>query len=433
MRPAFLRLLLALALIVAACTPRAAATTGASASSASPVGTLRAGTSGDYPPLSRWTGDEPRPLGFAPSLVEAFAASQRLDVAWTRFRWPGLVADLRAGKFDLAADGITVTVERSVTGRFTVPIARGGAVLLLRRPPWAPAGDGAGGALAAVRAIDLPALRVVVNRGGYLERVTRGLLHHAHIEAIPDNAAVRDAFARHEADAAMTNTYEAPRWAEGLGDLESLGPLTHDVTALWVRADRGDLAERLDAWLLEEEETGRLGRLRTRDLGPGGGAATARPVSALLAATAERLALMPFVAAAKARSGQAVEDTAQEARVIAAARESVARAAAAHGVRSPPRDAVDAFFRAEIEGAKAIQERAPRDVPGAPLSLDADLRPAISRITSRMAFLVVRVPHGTAQAKVIAEARSVLAETGLGAARIDELAETITALGNSQP
>ncbi len=59
------------------------------------------------------------------------------DVVWTRFKWPELIADLRAGQFDVAADGITVRPERSVAGRFTVPIARGGAVLLLRRPSWA--------------------------------------------------------------------------------------------------------------------------------------------------------------------------------------------------------------------------------------------------------------------------------------------------------
>ncbi|HSO39531.1 MAG TPA: transporter substrate-binding domain-containing protein, partial [Labilithrix sp.] len=91
---------------------------------------LRAGTSGDYAPLSIWQGD--RIDGFAPALVTAFARRERLEVAWTRFRWPTLTGDLRAGRFDLAADGITVRPERSIAGRFTVPVARGGAVLLVR-------------------------------------------------------------------------------------------------------------------------------------------------------------------------------------------------------------------------------------------------------------------------------------------------------------
>jgi cyclohexadienyl dehydratase len=385
---------------------------------------LRAGTSGDYPPLSIWKDD--RVQGFAPALVTAFANATKMEIGWTRFGWPGLYEDLRAGRFDLAADGITVRPERSIGGRFTVPIARGGAVLLLRRPAWAPpASEGA----TALAAIDRPALRVVVNQGGHLERVARGLLHSAEIRAIADNDAVFAAFARGEADAAMTNTFEAPRWAEGVSGVQQLGPLTQDVTAIWVRADRGDVADRLDAWLLDEEESGRLAALRARWLGAGAGPRAALPVSALLAATAERLALMPFVAAAKQRTGKAVEDAAQEERVIAAWAGALARAATMRGSTPPPRAVVDAFFRAQIDAAKAVQQRvAPPATPA--FSLDDDLRPAIARISARMAFLMVRVPRGTDRAAVIAEARVDLASSGLDAEQIERLATAIAALGD---
>src|SRR5262245_19757564 len=98
---------------------------------------LRAGTSGDYPPLSLWKDDHAE--GFAPALLGAFGEAAKVEVSWTRFKWPELSSDLRAGRFDVASDGITVTPERSVIGRFSVPIARGGAVLLVRRPAWAAA------------------------------------------------------------------------------------------------------------------------------------------------------------------------------------------------------------------------------------------------------------------------------------------------------
>src|SRR5262249_44348852 len=158
-----------------------------------------------------------------------------------RFRWPDLTHDLEAHRFDIAADGITVRPERSIAGRFTVPIARGGAVLLLKRPAWAPPTSSARDPHAELHALDRSELRVVVNRGGHLERVTRRLFHAAQIRTVDDNAG-RDALARGEADAAMTNTFEAPRWATGLEGIEQLGPLTTDITALWVRPDRGDLA-----------------------------------------------------------------------------------------------------------------------------------------------------------------------------------------------
>lgn len=390
------------------------------------VASITAGTSGNYPPVSSWNGA--RPEGFAPLLLEAFAQARGVAVTWTHFEWPRLTEDLKAARFEVAADGITVRPERSVAGRFTVPIARGGAVLLVRRPAWAPRTPAGLDALPALAALDRPTFRVVVNRGGHLERVTRSLLHSATITALADNAPVRDALASGEADAAMTNTYEASRWAEGLTGVEPLGPLTSDITALWVRADRAELADQLDAWLLDEEANGRLDALRRHWLGPGA-ERTARPVDALVAATAERLALMPGVAAAKRRTGKGVEDAAQEERVIAVGVEAVAKAAAARGKSAPRRELVEAFFRAQIEAAKRVQERT---VPGeaAPtFSLEEELRPAIARITARMAFLVVRLPPKTTRAEVGARVRADLADAHLDGASMERLVDAIVALG----
>lgn len=91
---------------------------------------IRVGTSGDYPPISVMTAD--RVDGFAPALIGAYFEANHSPIAWTRFRWPDLMADFRANRFDVVADGITVRPERSIAGRFTVPIAVGGPVLLLR-------------------------------------------------------------------------------------------------------------------------------------------------------------------------------------------------------------------------------------------------------------------------------------------------------------
>ena len=142
--------------------------------------------------------------------------------------------------------------------------------------------------------------------------------------------------------------------------MAQLGPLTQDVTAIWVRSDQGDLADRLDAWLLDREESGEIAQLRTRWLGAGAGPRAASPVSALLAATAERLPLMPFVAAAKQRAGKAVEDPAQEERVIAASATAVATAAREKRQAPPDRAWVEAFFRAHRggEGGPGARARA---------------------------------------------------------------------------
>ncbi len=434
-----LRLALALALALGAgCGPAAPAPPGVPLAETAhpPLAPLRVGTSGDYAPFSTWKDDHTE--GFAGALLGAFAADERLRLSWTRFHWPDLPSDLRAGRFDVAADGITVRPERSVAGRFTVPVARGGAVLLLRRPAWALAHDGGhapepadrAAALAALHALDRPELRGAVNRGGPRERVARSLLHLATIRAIAENSAVPGALAQGEADAVLTTTFEAPRWAAVLGTVEALGPLTEDTVALYVRADRPDLEARLDAWLLAQEQSGALAALRARHLGPGAGGPTALALDALLAATAERLALMPLVAAAKQRASMAVEDSSQEARVIEAGRAAVRRAAAGHGVAPLPDERTDAFFRAQIEAAKAVQQRVRPDAGAPALSLEDDLRPAIARITARMAFLLVRLPRGATLASVQAKARDQLAGSGLEPGEIDRLAAPLAALGD---
>jgi len=378
---------------------------------------LVAGTSGNYPPLSEW--NDQRIDGFAPALLTAFARDDSVELRWRPFRWPELSSDLQAGRFTIAVDGITVTPERSIAGRFTVPIARGGAVLLLRRPPWARAAQDVVG-------LDRPELRVAVNRGGYLERVARTRLPAADVLALADNAGVRDALARGEVDAAMTNTFEAPRWSAGLADVEAIGPLTSDVTALWVRSDEEDLAERVDAWLLGEEESGRLGALRRRWLGAAAGPVTATPVAAVLAATAERLSLMPFVAAAKQRAGAAIEDSAQEERVLAASAAAVRRAAEKAALPVPAADVVNAFFQAQIEAAKSLQARG--DPPQKPAwSLEQDLRPAIARITGRLAWLLVRIQARKPDPAIVPLAHDMLGGTGLDPRRIDAIASAIGA------
>ena len=424
-----LRPLLALVFVlVAGCAPTAAPRSTPPAAHAE-VASIKAGTSGNYPPLSLWNGGNPE--GFAPLLLETFARARGVAVTWTQFEWPRLTEDLKAARFEVAADGITVRPERSVAGRFTVPIARGGAVLLVRRPAWAPRPPAGLDARAGLAALDRPTLRVVVNRGGHLERITRSLLHSATITALADNTPVRDALANGQADAAMTNTYEASRWTEGLRGVEQLGPLTSDITALWVRADRADLADQLDAWLLDEEASGRLDALRRHWLGPGA-EGTARPEDALVAATAERLALMPAVAAAKRRTGKAVEDAAQEERVIAAGVEAVAKAAAARGKSAPRRELVEAFFRAQIEAAKQVQERVVPAEAVPTFSLEEELRPAIARITARMAFLIVRLPHATAVDAVRARAREDLADLRLEDAERERLVQAIVLLGSQR-
>jgi cyclohexadienyl dehydratase len=377
---------------------------------------LRVGTSGDYAPFSAGSGAAAR--GFDLEVARAFAAERALDLELVAFRWPELERDLAAGRFDVAMSGITVRPERSLAGRFSVPVAESGAIALV--------GDTS--LLATLDALDDADVRIGVNAGGHLERVCRRRFPRATVVAIRSNAAVGKALAEGLVDAVVSDTLEAPAWLAAAPGAEALGPFTRDRKAYLVRADRADLAAELDAWLLAREADGTLARLREAHLGAAG-PRTATPLGALVAAVDERLALMPLVAAAKRRAGLPVEAPAREQAVqesgVAAARE----AARAAGLPPPADDAVRELFRALVAAAKEVQ-RAPQaaNPDDAPADLEDELRPALLRIGERIARLAVRLPPGLREAEARVALRDGVRAPGLAEPALRPLAAAIAEL-----
>ncbi len=366
------------------------------------TGALRVGTSGDYAPFSSRNGeggDPPTWKGFDVDLARAYAEERGLSLELVRFRWPDLLANLRAGAFDVAMSGITIGPERSAAGRFTHPVALSGAVVLARPAERFPGLD----------ALDRRSVRIGVNAGGHLERVALARFPNATVVAIADNASVREALHSLAVDAAVSDTLEAPAWLDGLNGAVVLGPFTRDRKALLVRADRASLAADLDAWLLAREADGSLAALRARHLGPDASAATAEPLPALLAAIDERFSLMPWVAAAKRSAGLPLQVPEREEIVIDAAVAGVAAAAAEAGGASPPEAQVRALFRALIDAAVEVQWQTVRDPSFAPPDalpdLDGELRPALLRIGEKISALLVALPPDL-------DAEGVLAATG---------------------
>lgn len=387
---------------------------------ASGEGSLRVGASGDYAPFSLRT--EAGLEGFSQTVAEAYAAQTGRPLESVPFRWPELLADLAADRFDAAASGVTVRPERSLAGRFSVPVAETGAVALV---PAASTAE-------SLAELDRPGVRVVVNRGGHLERVARAHLPRARIETLSPNDAVRAALIEGRADAAITDTVEAPHWRRGT-DLRLLGPFTRDRKAWLLRTDSGEEAARLDRWLLAREADGSLSRWRMRH-GLEPTPATAEPLAALLAALDERLALMPLVAQVKRARGLPVEVPERETRVLDAAVAAVGEAAAAAGKATPNEAAVRALYRAQIEAAKAVQRAtpaAPSSFAGAVYDLDGELRPALLQIGEKIARLVVALPRALDCRHVRREARDALRAPHLGDADARALADAIVGVGGA--
>ncbi len=374
---------------------------------------LRVGTSGDYAPFSVGRGGDAG--GFDVELARAFAAERGLDLELVAFRWPRLERDLASGRFDVAMSGVTVRPERSLVGRFSVPVAESGAVALVRDPALH----------ASLDALDEADVRIGVNAGGHLEQAARARVPRATLVAIGSNSAVAKALSEGLVDAVVSDTLEAPGWLAAAPGSEALGPFTRDRKAWLVRAERADLAAELDAWLLAREADGTLARLREERFG-GAAPRTATPLAALVAAIDERLALMPLVAAAKRAAGLPIEAAAREQEVQERGG-AAARDAARVAGRAPPSDAaVRALFAALVAAAKEVQ-RAPRSAAREddPADLEAELRPALLRIGERIAWLAVRLAPGLREAEVRAALRDGVRVPGLAEVSLHSLAGAI--------
>lgn len=343
---------------------------------------LRVGTSGDYAPFSV-VRDEHLD-GFDVALARRFAADTGRPLVLVRFAWPDLSRRLAAGEFDVAFSGVTVRPERSLVGRFSAPVTESGAVVLVR-------GDARFSELAA---LDDPAVSLAVNAGGHLERATRARFPRARVIALPDNGAVVEELVQGRADGAVTDTLEAPAWEARAPGTRRLGPFTRDRKAALVRADDPALAAAIDAWLAAREADGSLAALRERWLADGARAPTAAPLPALVAALDERLSLMPFVAEAKRAAGRPLRDPEQEGRVIDAALAATVAEARKAGRPAPSEACVRGLFSAQIEAASAVQARvlARPAADTTPPDLEREIRPALARLTPRVAAALVALP-----------------------------------------
>ena len=63
-------------------------------------GRLRVGSSDDYAPFSQ-AGEGGERSGFDVEVARRYAKERGLEVEFVRFRWPDLLRDLEAGRFDL--------------------------------------------------------------------------------------------------------------------------------------------------------------------------------------------------------------------------------------------------------------------------------------------------------------------------------------------
>jgi cyclohexadienyl dehydratase len=324
-------------------------------------GVLRVGTSDDYAPFGALA--EGRRRGLDIDMIAILSTELGVHTQFVPFKWPELSSRLGQGAFDIAASGITMRADRVLFGRFSRPYAITGAVACVRKED--------AGRFSRTGELDKPSVRIAVNRGGHLAQVARSTFPHAAIELLDKNTALFTRVTSKAVDAVVSDSAEVFAASPGLA---VLGPFTRDRKAFFVRRDAPGLVRFVDEWLFRHEGDGSLAKLRRKWLGSPEPTLHRPLLEAVLADIELRLALMPWVGAAKRVLFKPIEDKTQEQRVLDRAG-ALAKEAALDAAR------VQELYRVLIRAAKIIQLAPVLQAPV--VTLDA-LRDAIEAIDEHL-------------------------------------------------
>ena len=159
---------------------------------------LRIGTPGDYAPFSVEAHGVLR--GADIEAMTELAHSLGAEPYFVRTSWKNLLRDYRAGQFDLAAGGISVTPQRAAEARFSKAYQHGGKTPIVR--------CGTQASFDTLAEIDRPQTRVLVNPGGTNEQFVRERLTHATVILHPDNRTIFDELSAGHGDVMVTDDVE---------------------------------------------------------------------------------------------------------------------------------------------------------------------------------------------------------------------------------
>lgn len=221
-------------------------------------GVLKVCSPGDYKPFSFALADG-RFEGLDVDLMESLAGSLGVKAEFVKTSWGKLMDDFTAGKCDIAAGGISVTLERQKKAWF------GTAYMVNGKTPIVRCADVA--RFQNVAAIDLPGVKVIANPGGSNERFARANFKTAQLTIHSDNIGIFNEVLSGKADVFVTESAEAiiqQKLVPGLCAVNPDKPLQYGEMGYLL--PRGDVVTKayVDQWLHLIKANGDYQRIASR-------------------------------------------------------------------------------------------------------------------------------------------------------------------------
>ena len=222
------------------------------------AGVLKVCSPGDYKPFSFALADG-RFEGLDVDLMESLAGSLGVKTEFVKTSWAKLMDEFTGGKCDVAAGGISVTLERQKKAWFSTAYMVNGKTPLVRCTDVT--------RFQSIEAIDKPGVQVIANPGGSNERFARANFKTATITIFGDNIGIFNEVLSGRADVFVTESAEAlvqQKLLPGLCAVNPEKPLQYGEMGLML--PRGDVVTKayVDQWLHLIKANGEYQRIAAR-------------------------------------------------------------------------------------------------------------------------------------------------------------------------